>query len=1072
MNSIAGKSTGIALLMAAALIAALFAMGVFSANGVGADGHFPTAEITDENDPVTETQNDDSLTITVSGLSGVGANAANDIVITMPGDLGTVDDVELSWEGDDQNAETITSPTYANGVYTFSFPGTATINRGAATMVISLAENARVDTNTIITAITIGRGDAGDATLNTVELPKDGLAITGASTGPSIALDPSIVAVFVGDEAATDDDAYSVEVSGTNFESDADVILSATDPDGTEVDLTPDVGGDTVTVSSDDITNGEYTEEVTIAAQTSAVRITITAMQTVDTVADSVTAVFAVNTAPTFEETYDDLSFAADATDAVEVEVEAIDADDDDLTYSAESDDTDVATVTVDGDTVTVTPVGSGTAAITVTATDEVAKDTTTFNATVADPPEPPSVGLSSQVPGAAVQVTIKANVAAAIEPNQDITVDLSAFTVPSSIADAAIDIASGGYNGSPNNVVVSGKKVTMTVPTVKANGNDQDLDVMGNYTIKIKQSAGIENPAAGGEKTVKWQENAPDGHEKEAEETIHRVVKVSEDDGTRGTESTATLLGFANGTATVRLNGEKLAEVTIADNTGTLELDTSSSDYKANREDGDGNVITAVDAAGKPQDVMATFTIKPNLALDPTETVVSKSVTLSLSDWPVKHEIMSVQIGSTGVDLPDANTDTDAHNNPTTGDDGTVSFSVTIPAGVNRGSQTVKATGESSTDTATATLKVGVLSLKVEPDTAVPGQEVTIQGSGFKAGDILTSLSIGGTSVSIPDNNKTASSNGDIVITVNVPSPAGSAIGSGTKTVTVEALSSTQLPNNSNRVAEGEVEVPEASITLSPESSRRGTTVSVSGSGFPSGDLVQVQYDRDGTPITVTAKAADSAGNVEVDFVVPSYAKIGSKHDVQAMSVGVYATVTASDEHETPGAVITLSPDRVPNGSQLTISGMNFPAFATVAEMTVGGVDVRPVPAPATSIDGDFSATVLVPQMELGNQSVSVRVAQTTFTTFIQIVEATEEAVTDPAELFASLGNRLVRVWYLERSTQVWSFYDPDPDVAAFNTLTEVSSGQNVSIITSSGESVEFQGMTLYQGTNPIALK
>ena len=36
MNSIAGKSTGIALLMAAALIAALFAMGVFSATGVGA----------------------------------------------------------------------------------------------------------------------------------------------------------------------------------------------------------------------------------------------------------------------------------------------------------------------------------------------------------------------------------------------------------------------------------------------------------------------------------------------------------------------------------------------------------------------------------------------------------------------------------------------------------------------------------------------------------------------------------------------------------------------------------------------------------------------------------------------------------------------------------------------------------------------------------------------------------------------------------------------------------------------------------------------------------------------------
>ena len=37
MNSMIGKSTGIALLMAAALLAALFAMGVFSASGVGAE---------------------------------------------------------------------------------------------------------------------------------------------------------------------------------------------------------------------------------------------------------------------------------------------------------------------------------------------------------------------------------------------------------------------------------------------------------------------------------------------------------------------------------------------------------------------------------------------------------------------------------------------------------------------------------------------------------------------------------------------------------------------------------------------------------------------------------------------------------------------------------------------------------------------------------------------------------------------------------------------------------------------------------------------------------------------------
>ena len=77
----------------------------------------------------------------------------------------------------------------------------------------------------------------------------------------------------------------------------------------------------------------------------------------------------------------------------------------------------------------------------------------------------------------------------------------------------------------------------------------------------------------------------------------------------------------------------------------------------------------------------------------------------------------------------------------------------------------------------------------------------------------------------------------------------------------------------------------------------------------------------------------------------------------------------------------------------------------------------------------------------------------------------------TAPADVFGGLGDRLVRVWYLDRATQEWSFYYPDPEVAAFNTLTEVSSGQIVTIIISEGDSLEFQGGTLFAGSNPVSL-
>ena len=430
------------------------------------------------------------------------------------------------------------------------------------------------------------------------------------------------------------------------------------------------------------------------------------------------------------------------------------------------------------------------------------------------------SITLSSQTPGAAVQITIASSTATAILPNQDITVDLSAFSVPSTIADSAIDISSDGFDGNPNNVVVSGKKVTLTVPNVKANGDDQTENVVGSYSIRIKQSAGVTNPASGGSKTVKWQENAPDGDKKEATATIQRVISLSKSSGTRGTETTATFKGFANGTATVSLNGAKLDEVTIADNIGTLEIDTTSAKFKANEP----NDITAQDAVGNGEHKKATFSISPKVTLDPAETSVSKSVTVKLSDWPVNNAITAVKIGAS---------DSNPASSQTTDGDGKAEFKVVVPSDANRGTQTVKVTGtdpdgdgEMSAPSATASLKVGVLSLTVQPASVVPGQQITIQGSGFVATDEIDEVTVGGIDVNISPAAEVSSA-GDVVIAINVPSPAGTAIGSGTKTVSVTAT-------GSNRVAEGSIEIPKASITLSPDSSRRGSSVNVSGIRVP----------------------------------------------------------------------------------------------------------------------------------------------------------------------------------------------------------------------------------------------
>ena len=683
-----------------------------------------------------------------------------------------------------------------------------------------------------------------------------------------------------------------------------------------------------------------------------------------------------------------------------------------------------------------------------------------------------PGITLSSQEPGAAVRIEIEADAVAEVTPGEDINIKLKSFDLPETMAESHVLFsgAAGSYTGNPSEARISGgDTIILTVPSTLPNGNANLNGVTGRYKVVIKQSAGITNPTAGGMYTVEVGDM--DADDEKPEVTINRVIKLSETSGTRGTMTTATFKGFANGSATVFLNdpnrddpdigpdaSSKHGEVMITDNTGTLEIDTTSSNFKANQD----NVITATDAAGNSQNVSATLTISAKAVVDPEESPVSKEVTINLSDWPATNAVTKVTIGSSDVTPSTA---------VTTDDDGSAEFEVMVPAGANRGTQTVKVTGtevDDSTPSATASLNVGVLALTIQPTMVVPGQQITIQGSGFKSGDKITMVEIGNQTA---DVEATANSAGNVVISVDTPSdPDTAGIGSGKKTVSVSAdgVRADGDPS-SGRVAEGEIEIHKPAITLDPETSRRGTTVNVSGSGFPSGDLVQIMYTNNDSSVTVAAGSADASGAVSIDFTVPSYANIGAKHDVEATSVGVFKDVTAKATHETPGATVTLSSDSVASGENITITGLNFPAFATVAVMEIGGVDVRPVPAPATSIDGDFTSTVLVPQKELGNQTVSIRVSQTTITTFLELVTVTVSRA--PADVFASLGDRLVRVWYLERSTQVWSFYDPDPDVAAFNTLTEVSSGQNVSIIISSGANIGFQDKTLYPGTNPIAL-
>ena len=92
-----------------------------------------------------------------------------------------------------------------------------------------------------------------------------------------------------------------------------------------------------------------------------------------------------------------------------------------------------------------------------------------------------------------------------------------------------------------------------------------------------------------------------------------------------------------------------------------------------------------------------------------------------------------------------------------------------------------------------------------------------------------------------------------------------------------------------------------------------------------------------------------------------------------------------------------------------------------------------------------------MVPQLTPGTHTVEMKVGTgstgISVSTFLEIADIITRASDEAFDDLIDNGS-LSRVWYLERETQEWFFYDPAPEFAPFNTLNEVSTGQIVDII------------------------
>ncbi len=662
---------------------------------------------------------------------------------------------------------------------------------------------------------------------------------------------------------------------------------------------------------------------------------------------------------------------------------------------------------------------------------------------------------------GSAQKLSLKTRLAAS--DRDEITIDFKEFGVPSSIDPDDVTIISNVTNdedASPGDVEVDGTMVTLTFRTATgdndgiasalAAGTTSDIIFSRRAGITLPKHAGLYYVSVSSEDTA-----AKDIQFSNWAEVV-RSVKADPMKGIRGAEITLTGKGFNDDeTITVMVGDNSLGTAVAEDGMFTMKVMADAKDSSGSSIFAAGaNTITAKESEGE---ATVMFTVDPSFTVSPESPAPGEQITVTLKDVTAAPNGSNVStmamFGSVSADASIA-------------DKQAASFKVTVPSTLEPGRYPLKVTV--GTQVMRKTLTIGAKTLTLSPSTAVAGQEVTVQGSGFtSSGTGDTELKVGGSDAEGVDSLTSISvdSGGRISVTFTVPEEAKT----GERTV--------QFKDKSGRVGRATLTIPKAMLTVTPTESGIGSSITVSGTGFPANDLVQISYAV-GPGSTARTRplgnaSTNAGGGFSAAMTVPTFAQTGETHRVKATSQlaeNDANQVSAEAEHSTPQETISFSPAMVTSGGRVTVSGQNFAGFLAVDEIMIGTTDVRPVPVPTTNADGSFSATgILVPKLDPGRYTVKVKVGSDTVTKFLEVVK--EAPPTAPEDVFGSLGDRLVRVWYLNAVTQTWSFYDPDPEFMEFNTLKEVKSGYIVAIIISAGAPVEFNGKMLHPGTNYYAI-
>ena len=667
-----------------------------------------------------------------------------------------------------------------------------------------------------------------------------------------------------------------------------------------------------------------------------------------------------------------------------------------------------------------------------------------------------PMIDPASPEAGANVEVEVKfRNDSRPISAYGQFSIELEGWGLPSSIDTKDVLVHVGTSAANPENVEVTDGKIIIELNQTGQTGDEVGIDIQATETARvvIRKRAGLTAPVNAGTYDVTVDEAI-------ATDAVRIVAKltVDPDKGGSGTMVTVSGKAFANGTGTLSSYAEGdpstasvLKDVTVAN--GAFSTSVAAKDLV--KAAGTGvSIIMIVDADGGED--IEEFKVTGTTTLGSDSVGKGELLKISIADW-INDVPDAVRIG--GAPLRIVDEDGDVLVPVVLDADRAATFYVKVGGTIGLGTKTV-VLFNGTTRLDDASVEITSLDLSVSPSSAVPGQEITVEGTGFTSGLKLTTLTVGGVAQTTLSNRNSVNgydvlSGGRVVISFKVPG----GVTDGNKNI--------QVTDADSRIGEVSLTVPEPTITLNPDSSRRGTDVAVSGTGFPANSNITVDYGTN-EPGIATGRT-DSTGNFTAAFGIPSDAAIGGDATVKASVTAGGTDYEAEAIHAVPDKAITVTPEVARSGDTIMIVGTGFPRYADV-RVKIGDGMFRATNSRTDGI-GDFTVSVIVPGIDSGTHVLQVD-AGGSIATWVMTVPDAAVIITRPSgDVFADLVamDNLTVVWYFDNATKAWSFYDPRPAVAAAVDLTEVTSGDNVWIRVVADQM--FQGEMLTAGWNLVTL-